>query len=228
MFGQASQAASSVTHPVPDLGPAACVTESDHARLRAPLRAVDLVLSNVAGEWLMSLPRPLRPAGLCVVYPRVVNRLALCWNDRALTDRLLDDLLIGRRGKRKGFPGPVAEELMRLRQFHDHGRAVEVETTPMWEYNSLAVSECDPSHDQQEPFLATISFSNRNAPRRTARRLVDAHSPSTVSQQASQVIAAAKEPPASGSSLDLMHGLQVSEEYMDTLPCDLVDEFFKR
>ena len=76
--------------------------------------------------------------------------------------------------------------------------------------------------------MATISFSNRNAPRRTARRLADAHSPSAVSEQASQVIAAAKKQAASDSSLDLMHGLQVREEYMDTLPCDLIGEFFKR
>lgn len=104
-------------------------------------------------------------------YPRVVNRLALCWNDAALTDRLLDDLLIGRRGKRKGFPGPVAEELLRLRRFHDLHREIEAEEA-VREHRSLVPS---------------------------------------------------------ASSLDLMRGLQVSEdeELLDTIPSALADELFK-
>jgi len=115
-------------------------TDLDDSRSRAPLREADLVLSSVAEKWLMSLPQPLRPAALCATYPRVVNRLALCWADGVLTDRLLEDLLIGRRGKRKGFPAPLAEELMRLRRFHDHYR--EVEHTPsVWEFRTLAPSD---------------------------------------------------------------------------------------
>ncbi len=114
--------------------------EADWTRLRGPLRAVDCVLSNIACDWLETLPSPLRPAELCVAYPRVVNRLGLCWNDPVLTERLLDDLLIGRRGKRKGFPKPIVEELLRLRRFHDHYRGLEDQET-VWEYRMLAVSD---------------------------------------------------------------------------------------
>jgi hypothetical protein len=140
IFGQANQPSSPVTRRVPEVPPATPVSESDCVRLRAPLRDVDLVLSSVAEVWLMSLPQPLRPAALCSSYPRVVNRLALCWSDAALTDRLLDELLIGRRGRRKGFPGPVAEELPRLRRFHDHYRYVEIQES-VWEFRTLAPSD---------------------------------------------------------------------------------------
>ena len=50
--------------------------------------------------------------------PGVANRLALCWRDTTLTDRLLDGFLVDRRGKRKGFPPPVAAELLALRDLH--------------------------------------------------------------------------------------------------------------
>lgn len=115
-------------------------TESVWVRLRQPLRAMDLVLSSTAQDWLETLPRPLRPAQLCVAYPRILNRLALCWNDPVLTEQLLENLLVGRRGKRKGFPPAVADELLRLRRFHDHYRGVEVQES-VWELQSLAPSD---------------------------------------------------------------------------------------
>ncbi len=118
----------------------AASTEPDWTRLRGPQRAIDGVLSGIARDWFEAIPSPLRPAELCSAYPRVANRLALCWNDPLLTERLLDDLLIGRRGKRKGFPKPIAEELLRLRRFHDHYRGLEAQDT-VWEYRMLAVSD---------------------------------------------------------------------------------------
>ena len=114
-------------------------TQSDWGRLRGPQRATDMALSSMAEEWLDTLPHPIRPAELSAAYPRVANRLALCWNDPALTERLLDDLMIGRRGKRKGFPRPIAEELLRLRRFHDHYRGLEGEET-VWKDRLLADS----------------------------------------------------------------------------------------
>jgi len=115
-------------------------TEADWPRPRGPERPIDMAFSDIAKDWHETLPAPPCPAELCVAYPRVANRLALCWNDPALTERLLDDLLIGRRGKRKGFPRPVAEELLRLRRFHDHYRGIDAQET-VWEYRNLAVSD---------------------------------------------------------------------------------------
>jgi hypothetical protein len=131
----AGAASPGVTNPAPE-----GAAEPDWAHLRGPQRAIDSVLSTIAHDWLEMLPQPLRPTALCLSYPRVANRLALCWNDPSLTERLLDDLLIGRRGKRKGFARPIAEELLRLRRFHDHYRGVEVQDT-VWEYRMLAVSD---------------------------------------------------------------------------------------
>jgi hypothetical protein len=46
----------------------------------------------------------------------VANRLALCWGDPVLTERLFRDLLNPRRGMhlRKGFPPLVQRELLTL------------------------------------------------------------------------------------------------------------------
>src|SRR5436309_1234639 len=109
--------------------------EEKWKRMRAPQFAHERVLSGWTHSWLQSLPEAVRPLELSVRHPHVVNRLALCWNDPALTERLLDDLLIGRRGKRKGFPKPVAEELLQLRRYHDHYRSVDVQAT-VWECSS--------------------------------------------------------------------------------------------
>ena len=65
--------------------------------------------------WADDLPTKLRPNELILHYPRVANRLALCWNDRVLSNRLFEDLLLDKRGGRKGFPPLVRAELIRLR-----------------------------------------------------------------------------------------------------------------
>ena len=61
----------------------------------------------------------LRPLELCGAYPRVANRIALCWNDLALVDAVFNELLLDRRGGRAGFPSPVAVELLRLHALHE-------------------------------------------------------------------------------------------------------------
>ena len=60
-----------------------------------------------------------RPLELCNAYPRVANRIAQCWDDLAVTEAVLDDLLVDHRGGRKGFPAQIAVELLRLQSFHE-------------------------------------------------------------------------------------------------------------
>jgi len=90
-------------------------SNSDWAKLRTPPSRRDKRMSDLTLRWVGHLPKQERPVQLCVRYPRVANRIALCWNDRTLTGRIFMSLLLDRRGRRKGFPAPVALELMRLR-----------------------------------------------------------------------------------------------------------------
>lgn len=87
----------------------------DPTALRTPERPQDRVLMKHAVAWADGLPPGVRPTQLLESYPRVANRIALCWNDARLTNRLFDELLTDQRGGRKGFPLPVRDELVRLR-----------------------------------------------------------------------------------------------------------------
>lgn len=89
--------------------------QTDWAARRQPPNERDQSLSFVAVAWEQTFAPGDRPANLCVLYPRVANRLALCWPDAGLTLTLLESLLVDKRGKRQGFPAPVKEELVRLR-----------------------------------------------------------------------------------------------------------------
>lgn len=89
--------------------------ERDLGAKRAPLRPQDLALSEIARRWIESLPPDERPTALAAQYPRIANRIALCWGDPALTAQLFDQLLVDRRGSRRGFPPAVRSELLALR-----------------------------------------------------------------------------------------------------------------
>lgn len=83
---------------------------------RAPPSESDKSLSRLVPHWLEHLPPESRPNYLCDRFPRIANRLALCWADSALTGRLLDDFFKDERGTRIGFPPEARNELMHLRQ----------------------------------------------------------------------------------------------------------------
>jgi hypothetical protein len=84
--------------------------------MRSPANPRDKMLSSLAKAWYDRLPPEFRPVHLCERYARVTNRLALCWGDPVLTERLFRDLLNERRGSqlRKGFPPLVQNELLAL------------------------------------------------------------------------------------------------------------------
>jgi hypothetical protein len=115
-------------HPTPTAQP-------DWSRVRAPQHREDQVLLGPTYAWLKTLPYGVRPVELCSRYPRVGNQLANCWSDPTRTERLFNELLIDRRGKRKGFPPLVAQELLRLRRFHDYHRDAEDQSTD-WDFRS--------------------------------------------------------------------------------------------
>lgn len=70
-------------------------------------------------RWAARLPEPVRPYALMRQYPRVANRLAAAAASPASLAECLADLLIDRRGGRRGFPAAVAQDLLRLRAYLD-------------------------------------------------------------------------------------------------------------
>jgi hypothetical protein len=83
---------------------------------RSPPRDSDKATSPLVPRWMESLPPESRAHYLCAHFPRIANRLALCWADPALAVRLLDDFFMDTRGTRRGFPSEAMTELTRLRQ----------------------------------------------------------------------------------------------------------------
>lgn len=84
---------------------------------RRPTQPSDRALSGQTIQWLLELPAAMRPKTLVDRFPRIANRLADSWPQRAEFRTLLEDLLVDRRGRRRGFPPEVAAELEALREF---------------------------------------------------------------------------------------------------------------
>jgi len=91
----------------------------DWNQYRAPPQDGDRVLLSETHVWLRRIPTPLHPKHLCRYFPHVANRLAQAWDHPDVVDRIFDDLMVDRRGRRKGFSDRVQMEIRRLQQFHD-------------------------------------------------------------------------------------------------------------
>ena len=89
--------------------------------LRSPPNPRDARLSDLALVWLHRLQADLRPLTLCEQFPRIANRLALCWDDHALTAKVFEELMADRRGNRRGFPADVKRELHELYKWSARG-----------------------------------------------------------------------------------------------------------
>jgi hypothetical protein len=73
----------------------------------------------VTFRWMARLPSDVRPHLLLREFPRIANALALEWRDPELFRTRLYDLLVDKRGNRRGFPVGVQAELLALRAFFD-------------------------------------------------------------------------------------------------------------
>jgi hypothetical protein len=132
----------SLLSPLTPARPQTPTGEADWSKVRSPQRAHDQALTELAAQWAAGLPPLVRPVNLLHQYARVANRIALCWTDPVLMAALFDDLLMDKRGGRKGFPPPVALELKRLQQHHHniHGAGSGDGHDP-WASNALAISD---------------------------------------------------------------------------------------
>ena len=76
--------------------------------------ARDAALLPLTTRWYSDLPDEARPELLIERFPVIANKLALTWPEASGARKLLDELLIDRRGGRSGFPSRVVSELLGL------------------------------------------------------------------------------------------------------------------
>lgn len=91
------------------VGPPPAAAPRDWTSRRAVRK--DEVLLASAAQWLDALPADVAPRKLALLHPRIANWICDLWDKPLPCARLLADLLIARRNKRKGFPLDVAMEI---------------------------------------------------------------------------------------------------------------------
>ena len=75
-------------------------------------------LNDATTAWMAEMPESVQPRQLALRYARLANRLCKVWTDPLKCERLVDELMMDRRGGRKGFPLQVANELATLRDYY--------------------------------------------------------------------------------------------------------------
>jgi hypothetical protein len=88
----------------------------DWTALRKAAPAETLFATTV--RWMAALPIDAQPVALSKGFPRIVNTLAALWRRPEALTSYLGDLLVDRRGGRRGFPLEVVEELHRLKAYY--------------------------------------------------------------------------------------------------------------
>ena len=68
-------------------------------------------------KWAAGIPAEVQPLALIQTFPRIANTLARLWHDNIGLQNYLDDLLVDRRGGRRGFPPEIHSELLILRAY---------------------------------------------------------------------------------------------------------------
>ena len=69
-------------------------------------------------RWVAALPRELQPTATALAFPRILNAIAGLWSAPAELTSYFTELLVDRRGQRKGFPVRVLGELHALRAYY--------------------------------------------------------------------------------------------------------------
>ena len=94
---------------------------SNHDPVPTHLRKARPVLTLLPRTiaWMESLPEDCRPNVLAIKYARIANNLAAMWYTRAECHGYFADLMIDRRGKRKGFSPDVLHDIQRLQRLYE-------------------------------------------------------------------------------------------------------------
>ena len=77
-----------------------------------------MVLLPRTNNWIRSLPEQVRPHALAARFARIANFICAVWDDPPACLQYLEELLVDRRGGRKGFPIGVLRELNNLRAYY--------------------------------------------------------------------------------------------------------------
>jgi hypothetical protein len=96
---------------------AATLDPTNDASTSSPEQHPHEKLADETLRWLAGLPEDIRPEEMPARFPRFANALALRWIDRDACRAYLEDLLIDKRGTRRGLPNAVADELATLKNY---------------------------------------------------------------------------------------------------------------
>ena len=102
----------------PTRDPFGRIKPADPAVMRQAPSPYDAKLSLAAVAWMGELPREVAPLAVANQYPRIVNRLSRFWDSPKMIEEYFVELLVDRRGKRKGFPRKVVDELHTLADYY--------------------------------------------------------------------------------------------------------------
>jgi hypothetical protein len=94
------------------------VNSSSDVRNRRRLQPLNQLLPATA-KWAGTLPAGVQPLALLQRLPRIANAISRSWRDPVALRSYMDELLVDRRGGRRGLPPDIHNELLTLRQFHD-------------------------------------------------------------------------------------------------------------
>jgi hypothetical protein len=77
------------------------------------------VLQPETSAWLSKLPESARPSLLSTDFARIANALHEQWSRPRACLNYFDDLLIDKRGGRRGFPASIMMELSTLKRYYE-------------------------------------------------------------------------------------------------------------
>ncbi len=86
---------------------------------QSPTKLIHEEPNKYATDLIAKLPSDLSVIHLYADFPHVLNKIALAWGHHSDFYRLMDDLLIDKRGGRTGFPFKTALELSRLAEHYE-------------------------------------------------------------------------------------------------------------
>lgn len=77
------------------------------------------VLQPETSAWLSKLPESARPSLLSTDFARIANALHEQWSRPQACLHYFDDLLVDKRGGRRGFPASIVSELSTLKNYYE-------------------------------------------------------------------------------------------------------------